>query len=223
MGRYRFAILILMLPGACAAQERGGMDPGLAVPWLVSALSFGHFSGSIEYWGSCNHNPDFPILNRPQQVGAPVVRTLREMFSEDPEMRVRKDADGMVRMVETDVPEDILNVVIGHLSFGDGDLDTFNPNMALQAILRLNEVTEFMKKQGIGPVAEGALYITGPLSGSPHLSGELRNVTVRQALDYLLQGFPGFWVYENCHTETGGRTVHFAFFQIPPPGVVTLP
>jgi hypothetical protein len=35
-------------------------------------------------------------------------------------------------------------------------------------------------------------------TSKPSVSGELNDVTVAQALDYIEQTFPGFWMYENC-------------------------
>ena len=39
----------------------------------------------------------------------------------------------------------------------------------------------------------------------PHISGTLDNITLSEALDYVLKTFPGIWLYENCpqtHKET---------------------
>jgi hypothetical protein len=41
--------------------------------------------------------------------------------------------------------------------------------------------------------------------------GELNDVTVSQALDYVLQTFPGYWIYENCATKERGRSVYLNF------------
>jgi predicted transcriptional regulator len=41
-------------------------------------------------------------------------------------------------------------------------------------------------------------------------------VTVREALDYVLQTFPGFWLYENCQSTGGHRIVHFDFVENTP-------
>jgi hypothetical protein len=51
-----------------------------------------------------------------------------------------------------------------------------------------------------------------PVSNKPIGAGELEDVTVAQALDYILQRYPGFWLYENCHDQGGGRSVYFNFF-----------
>jgi hypothetical protein len=49
----------------------------------------------------------------------------------------------------------------------------------------------------------------------PRVSGELNNVTLSEALDYMLKTFPGLWVYENCHGSGNDKTrvVVFAFYR----------
>jgi hypothetical protein len=131
-------------------------------------------------------------------------------------MRVAQDSGGRIRMVEADVPSDLLDLKIAHISFDvQGEMaSAFNtPNMALQIILYTEEVREYKKTHNIGPFFDGFTIsdITGP--NSPHVSGSLNNVTVSQALDYILETFPGFWIYENCSTEDGGRKVVFAIFN----------
>jgi hypothetical protein len=47
---------------------------------------------------------------------------------------------------------------------------------------------------------------------APQISGDLENVTVSQALDYVLKTYPGFWAYENCQNDSGGRKIFLRFF-----------
>jgi hypothetical protein len=50
----------------------------------------------------------------------------------------------------------------------------------------------------------------------PHISGFLENVTVSEALDYVLKTFPGVWIYENCPARGDrGRDMFFGFFRLP--------
>ena len=51
--------------------------------------------------------------------------------------------------------------------------------------------------------------------GWPHIAGDVSNVTVAQALDYILKTFPGIWWYQNCPATDGQpRTVHFGFYRL---------
>jgi hypothetical protein len=42
---------------------------------------------------------------------------------------------------------------------------------------------------------------------------DLDDVTLSEALDHVLQIYPGFWIYGNCPSAGGGRTVFFQFFK----------
>jgi hypothetical protein len=142
------------------------------------------------------------------------------MFSVDPEMSVSQDSDGKIRMVEADVPSDLLDVKIHHFRFPAG---YHGPGMAEIAILKTPEVIAFRKAHNIGPEYDWDPRFSMPTDGGfthkPSVSGELDDVTVRQALDYVLQTFPGFWLYENCKNPEGGRMVYISFFENVPSAV----
>jgi hypothetical protein len=57
----------------------------------------------------------------------------------------------------------------------------------------------------------------------PSVHGELNDVTVAQALDYVLQTFPGLWTYQNCHNPEGGRKISVGFYDNLPVSDASLP
>jgi hypothetical protein len=204
----------IMLATCLLAQDRGGTPFGDGRILLGGVFSKAHASGSLQYWGVCNFYPDFPKIRAvPDHEGSPV-ELLREMFSVDPEMRVNQDADGTIRMTEEDVPTDLLNLKIHELTWLAG---FHGPNMAVRAILVNPEVIAFRKEHNLGPAPQWTT--TFPLTSDalaptkPSLIGSLHDVTVRQALDYLLQKFHGFWFYENCDNPDGGRIIHVGFLE----------
>jgi len=174
-------------------------------------------SGSLEYWGACDFKkfyPDFPKLKRIPSHEGSAVELLREIFSVNPHMRVSQDADGKIRMVEEDVPTDLLDVKINHVQF---PVEYHGPNAAIVAIMHTPEVREFLREHNVGPGPD-----LGDIAGYPseayapnvrRVHGDLHQVTVRQALDYVLETFHGFWLYENCKSPGGGRIVFFDFIQ----------
>jgi hypothetical protein len=218
--------LIAILLAGCQGQDRGGASPKLAMPLVVGVLSKGQVSGSLEYCGRCDLNqiPDFPKLHAPEKSRGSAVQDLQEMFADDPEMRVTQEPDGMIRMVEADVPRDLLDLRISHISFkldyGPGDV-LYDPRDALRAILNAPEVRAFMTAQNIGTPFDfeevhGPIAVPSPKL--PHISGSLDNVTLSQALDYVSRTFPGLWVYENCPSKKRKRAVFFTFFRNGPVG-----
>ena len=221
------AIICTFMLGAClVGQERGGAPPGDGYVLIGGVLSKAHASGSLEYWGECDvkkYYPDFPKLRAVPEHEVSPVKLLEERFSEDPEMRVSQDRDGKIRMVETDVPSDLLDVRIQHLRF---PVEYHGPYMALIVILHSPEVIAFRREHNIGPVPAadwgGVVYPSDALAPNrPSVLGDLYDVTVRQALDYVLQTFQGFWFYENCKSPGSGRTAQFGFVEnIPHPASV---
>lgn len=211
---------VLILLSSCLGQERGGTDRTFAVPLLERILYTANTSGSLAYWGRCEPGqpyPDFPALSSPSDDSRPPLEALREVFAKDRRMEVTQDSNGLIRMFETDVPMDLLDIKIAHLSFGppNEDQGIFNgPNDTLQTILSAPEVKAYVATHKIGPFPDA----WGGSHSGPHkhqVSGDLYNVTVKQALDYILQTFPGFWIYQNCRSIGGGsdRYVQFRFYE----------
>jgi hypothetical protein len=216
-----------MLAACLLAQDRGGTPLGEARMQIGDVFSRAHASGSLEYWGVCNFErsyPDFPKLRAvPDHEKGSAVELLREMFSVDPEMRVSQDADGKIRMIEKDVPSDLLDVKIHHLQF---PIEFRGPNMAIIAILKTPEVIAFRREHNIRPEADWGPGISFPseafAAGEPSVHGDLVDVTVREALDYVLLRFHGLWFYENCENHGGGRRVYFGFIENVP-GALAMP
>jgi hypothetical protein len=213
---------LFLFPACLVGQARGGYSPGAGATLIRDVFSKADASGSLEYWGVCNFHdvyPDFPKLRAvPGREGSPV-DLLREMFSLDPEMTVNRDADGKIRMIEEDVPSDVLDVRIHHIWFTG---KYHGPNAAVVAILNTPELRAFRKEHNIGPEADvggGGAGFGYPSEAfapeKPKVVGDLSDVTVRQTLDYILQTFHGFWLYENCKTEEG-RMMYLGFFENAP-------
>ena len=222
--KVRLLIIPVQLTIACAfmltayslGQDRGGMPPGDGY-MIGRVFSKEDASGSLEYWGVCNFKelyPDFPKLKRISGHEGSAVELLREIFSVNPYMKVSQDADGKIRMVEEDVPTDLLDVKIDHIQF---PVKYTGPDAAILAIMHTPEVRDFLSKHNVGPAPN-----LGDIAGYSRqdynapmrrVYGNLHDVTVRQALDYVLGRFHGFWFYENCKSTEGGRIVFFGFIE----------
>jgi hypothetical protein len=204
---------LALLASHCLGQDKGGIDENWAVPVVQKILSSAQRSGSLEFWGGCDiawPRPEFTRLRPVLGHEGSALDALQEMFADDTKMRVTQDTDGKIRMVETDVPQDFLEVKIHHVSFPP---DYHGPRGAVYAILHTPEVMDFMAHK-IGPArAWGGWGMPSEMVavGMQSVRGELNDVTVSQALDYVLKRFPGFWTYQNCHDPEGRRTIFIAF------------
>jgi hypothetical protein len=144
------------------------------------------------------------------------------MFAGDPKMQVMQEPNGTIRMMESDVPRDLLDFRIMYISFDTehGGLDS--PVFALWEILAQPELKTFMVEKKLGPTLPDSFRFSVPAS-DVRISGELYYVTVSQALDYILKTFPGFWAYETCENGDRGRTVYLNFFPTVPSSVIKFP
>jgi hypothetical protein len=183
---------------------------------ILDELNDTHVSGSLVFSATCDfHLGRFPIVPRvrtPRRSGS-TVDDLQLMFGGDSKMRVTREPSGMVRMAETDVPTDILEVKIHHISFhaapsGSGPVG--GARLAMMRVLGAPEVKVFMEEHD---TTTGAFRLEGIYPKLPEVPGELNDVTVLQALDYILKAFPGYWAYENCTTPDGRRSVNFDFYS----------
>jgi len=196
----------------CPGQIKYNGGPGV----LRDLLRRGNMSGSVIYADKCSSLGQFPVpphFHLPRNSGT-TVELLQDMFSGHSGVEVTQDAKGIIRMVEKDTPTDILEVRIHHITFDASHSPMphlfHGPNMALMTILSSPEVRSFQKEHNIIPnlpVLEGSLG-----QSLPPATGELNDVSVSEALDYLLKRFPGYWVYENCTMADGRRAVSFGFY-----------
>lgn len=205
---------ILLLVGSCASQKFEG--PGL----IQDVLTKAHASGSVAYWSPALcpapylPYPQFPEVRVSNHSGPPQ-EVLQDMFTGDPKMRVTQDPAGIIRMSETGISSDFLDIKIHHIEFSDYEHHEpvfTGPNMALLKILLTPEVQDFKKRLHIGP---SGFHLPGNATEvfRPHAYGELDEVTVSQALDYVLHIFPGFWIYGNCTNKEGDREIFVRFIE----------
>lgn len=187
---------------------------------IAEYLSTAHINGSLSYWGreACDFSfsesyAPVPSVQSAKASGRPIAEQLQEMFADDPNMKVIQEPGGIVRMFETDVPRDILEIKIHHISFDVPD--AHGPNMAIRVILASPEVERFRKAHKIGPFSEFFRVPSDAGDHNPSVSGTLDNVTVSQALDYIFKTYSGFWMYGNCPNggKSAERAVYFWFYR----------
>jgi hypothetical protein len=223
-----FSIVLILLPLGGQEAEQAGVSSQVGLPLVMGVLGKAHASGSLRYSGRCEAGPgkrfDFPKLQSPQKVSDDPVAALREIFADDPQMRVTRDANGFIRMVEADVPRDLLDVRFKRIAFRDDEAHPpkdvrYVPRDAMWAILSRPEVSAFMRDHEIArrfdiEDASGRRPIPSP--AMPRLSDSLDDVTLSEALDNVLRTFPGLWIYENCPSKNGKRVVDFGIYANDP-------
>jgi len=188
---------------------------------IAEYLSKAHIDGSLSYWGrkACDFSfsesyVPVPAVRLPTTSG-PITDVLQEMFADDPKMKVIQEPGGIIRMFETDVPSDLLEIKIHRISFDVPGVH--GPNMAIRLILSTPEVEGFRKAHKIGPFTEIFRVPSDAGDQNPSVSGSLDDVTVSQALDYIFKTYSGFWMYGNCPNggKSAERAVYLWFYRIP--------
>jgi hypothetical protein len=222
MGLSQAAVMVLCLFSLIGGQDRFGLDVRTGLPILQGVEDATRATGSLEYSGNCDGSADFPRVHAVRDGTLSSLQIFRDVFSEDPRIRITQEPGGKIRIVEANLPEDILEVKIRHLSFkvdGTGSSIFNSPYMALHLVLIAPEVRAFMKTHEIGPLEGDVFELPGDAGSSPvRVSEDLDDVTVSQALDYIVHAYstaqkrPRFWIYKTCGSKSSGRTVAFSFF-----------
>jgi hypothetical protein len=228
MLRRTFTVAVFLSLSAAFVREdlRAGSTEGALLQPMLEVLDEAKLSGSLEFTGNCDGEfpPDLPPLRAIAGRGGSTLQSLREILRDDHAIRVEQDSTGNIRMVENAIPTDLLNIKIRHISF-DGtyasgpESGVYTPNQALHVILQVPELAAFTKAHVIEILGMDYGIVGGGggqwPAGSPHISGSLDNVTLSQALDRVLETFPGIWVYQNClRRDSRERAVYFRFFYL---------
>jgi hypothetical protein len=212
------------LHGAASPQQPQAPYSGNEATVVAGVLDNARTVGSIEFKGECRPGiffPDFPKIQLPPRpYPQDPVETFRFMFASHPQIEVSRDSKGMIRIVESGVRPDILQVRINHLSFDGPALS----EDAFDTVVEAPEVQSFIQAHDIGqpyditggpPLLRSSGLKATPQPGTPKVSGELNNVTLADALDYILKAHPGFWLYQDCESSSGQRLVYFGLFPVP--------
>jgi hypothetical protein len=171
--------------------------------------------------------PLLPRLHVPETDDSSPLEFLREVFVDNPLMQITRDRDGTIRMVETGILSNLLKTKIRHIHFESRSLPSQNASLMasaamLRAILRAPEVVAFMESnQLVFPFngTGGSFDIESSAESGPHFDIDMNNLTLAEALDKVLETFPGLWLYEIC-TRNGEKksVVGIWYFDLQSPG-----
>lgn len=206
-------VLVCTLLIPCLAQERDIGDPMVDLSFIMRVLTKYHVYGSFEYSGSCEIGlplPELAKLHAPKNDTNSPIESLREVFADYKNIQITQDHNGMIRIVQENVPSEILEVKISHLTFKR----EADPVMAMWKAVGAKEVAAFKEANHLGPEFYNVSHpfpIPGPKS--PRLSADLQNVTLAQVLDKILETFPGLWIYKTCPSWDKNQDVNFAIYQ----------
>jgi hypothetical protein len=149
----------------------------------------------------------FPLVK--SNPDSDVLEALTKMLSSNHKFIVSKDTDGVIRIREGDVHQDVLNIRVHHVSFNERE--RVDPGAAMQKVIESPEVRSYFESRGIEtPINDGGLV--PPLGERvPRLLPEMNNVTVLDVMKVMLKTFPNLIVYRECVDGLGHRIVSIDF------------
>lgn len=169
-------------------------------------------SGSIMYRGTCTPSggitESFKISEFVETRSS--VQALRDAFANEPTLKVREDASGMVRVTGGNVQEDLLGLRLRQVVFR-GER---NPRDATTRVLETPEVKHYMQTHHMDFIAVAGGLIPPP--SGVRLTGTRKDESLSDTLDQIAREFPGMWVYGECQTARGERHVYLTFDEFSP-------
>lgn len=212
--------VVLSTPLCLLAQQETRPSLKLVAPLapLFESLRKANISGSLEFSsprcdaGKPAEWPHWRILAASEK---PPLQVARETWADDPTIQVTQDADGTMRMIQSGVPTDLLDLRISEIP----RFDAYDANAAKESILWARDVAAFMYAHHIPMPSSGGVVHGGTHVDPPRRFDPMHDVTVSQAMDRVLKIFPGIWVYQDCLQPDGkGRFIWFTFLSSRGPG-----
>ena len=221
MPRFEFVVVALLFLVGCRSGSTKDRPPqnfpstGDLVANFLAEYNLAS-SASLVYQGRCEN---YEVVDR----SAPRMRVkgtddalvaLHEIFADDPHMQITREPSGMVRMYDEDVRRDLLDHRFDRITIqrqGVPSVALAVPNEVLWGILESPEVNAYLEARSIHrPGAPGTfrwIEFVVP-EGGPTMPADLKNVTLAQALDGVMQTFrPGLWVYKECGDHFWARRI----------------
>jgi len=189
------------------------MPPSQFDATVLKVLEENRRSGSLVYRGHCTDSggltDSFKIVS--PAGGVSPIEALRQAFVNDSALTAQEDSSGLIRVVSGDVQPELLGVTIHDVKFQEEN----DPQDAVSKFLASQDLKTSMQGHRTKFV-DSTGGLVPPPSGR-HLSGTLSGMTVSQSLDRIAQTFPGVWIYEECVTGQGEKSVDISFHEFSVP------
>lgn len=200
-------LLAVLLSSAIQAQESRPVSKGqwTTVENFVQKVFFlTQSSGSMTLSGTCKTTQQGNVVvsdtlsNPPQGPFGNFSEAMTALSQLDPHISWTRDKDGYMQVSDNRVKGDVLLIRLNRVHFKGA----VEPNAAIRDVMSAPEVRAYLKEKHI---EEGIVFnniVPTSTKGFPKLSGDLRDVTVAQALDRIVKFFPGLWIYSECTSDS---------------------
>lgn len=189
-------------------QNEGKAKASSIDDYLVSNYMRFSASGSLRLVGSCATTLDGDVVVTPSvNVKLNNVDSfdsaLNGVKGDIPELTWTRQSNGLVDVVDTRIDSEILDIRLEQIELKD----VVNLRDALDKLLAAPELKRYLASHHVQmPTVHTAAYesnqkVIKTLSESqaaPKVSFELKNVTLKDALDTVVDAFHGVWVFDQC-------------------------
>jgi hypothetical protein len=166
-----------------------------------------HSSGSLTLSGTCKATQQGNVVvsdtlsNPPPGPFRDFSEAMTTLSQRDPRVSWVRDNDGYMRVSDNRVIGDVLHIHLKQVHFRSA----VDPDAAIRDVLSAPEVRAYLKEKHIEEGTGFNNIVPTSTKGFPRLAGDLRDVTVAQALDRIVKFFPGLWTYSECTTDSFRR------------------
>jgi hypothetical protein len=150
-----------------------------------------------------------PIHIQKKTPEADAEKTLRSMLANDKRFQVKTDPDGVVRVFESGMPNDVLNIRVKRVELSEEQ--RFNDKDAMSEVLQSPEVQTYFEAHNIVQPIDLGGFISPSDPRLPHLEAAIENMTVLDALKHMLLVFGETGVYTEAVDTRGRRVVSISF------------
>jgi hypothetical protein len=188
------------------SREESLHNRDVVLKYLLPAFKSSASGGRIYYAATCEPTDRLVPFRFPQiRVETPTtsgvaLRTIRQMFRNDPTVKVTRNRSGLIAIAIGDVDDAILKTRIGRVNFSPDD--QYTPETAVHAISDSPEIRDAERKLGFDQfLPDEDVLLGSPGTGGPHLPPFIENMTLGDALDLVAKTFHGVVLYAACSRQ----------------------
>jgi len=207
-----FVSLIFAILQTGAAQQLRPLSKGTptTVENYVQEMFFiTKMSGSLTLSGACKETGvekdvvSDPLPVPPQGPFSDLGEAITAVSQFSPHLTWIREASGLLRVRDDRASNDVLRIHLQKIHFKND----VNANDAIREVLSAPEVRAYFEANHIENGSMPIGMMPASMKGFPRLSGELRDLTVAEALDYIMHFFHGLWIYSECEHDSHRRAM----------------
>lgn len=177
---------------------------------ILSVLREGGHSAIFAVQGRCldARTVSYALkVDTSEHEGKGTLEKLRALLQGTPGLTFSEEGNGIIVISSNSVDRGLLQTRMQHVNLSE--VDQYNPNDALLAILGTDEVRDYMNQHSMSLAPQLNGLRAAPSPELPHLAPRFDDLTVEQFERKIVEVFPGIVIYQECSMPDGHRLVSF--------------